>query len=90
MRKKFFSRYAKEMLLGRTTYKSKVVGLEDNAFDVGNTSNPAKFSKLLKNFENYIQNTYRSPNDMVKMLQQMKKGGPQLPDQAKEPGPRML
>jgi hypothetical protein len=33
----------------------------------------AKFSKSLKNIENYIQKTYRSPDNMAKMLQQMKK-----------------
>ncbi len=56
------------MAAGRTTYKSKVAGLEDNTFDVGAASDPAKFSKLLKNIENYIQKTYRSPDDMVKTL----------------------
>jgi hypothetical protein len=61
------------MAAGRTTYKSKVAGLEDNTFDVGAASDPAKFSKLLKNKENYIQKTYRSPDDMVKTLQNMKK-----------------
>jgi hypothetical protein len=34
------------------TYKSKVAGLEDNIFDVGAASNPARFSKLLENIEN--------------------------------------
>ena len=61
------------MAAGRTTYKSKVAGLEDDTFDVGKASDPAKFSKLLKNIENYIQKTYRSPDDMVKTLQNMKK-----------------
>jgi hypothetical protein len=36
------------MAAGRITYKSKVAGLEDNIFDVGAASDPAKFSKLLK------------------------------------------
>ncbi len=43
--KKFHGRYAKGMAAGRTTYKSKVAGLEDNTFDVGAASDPAKFSK---------------------------------------------
>ncbi len=45
--KKFYSRYAKGMASGRTTYKSKVAGLEDNTFNVRAVSDPAKFSKLL-------------------------------------------
>ncbi len=52
--KKTCGRYAKGMAAGRTTYKSKVAGLEDNTFNVGAASDPAKFSKLLKNIENYI------------------------------------
>ncbi len=51
-KKKIYGRYAKGMAAGRTTYKSKVAGLEDDTFDVGATSDPAKFSKLLKNIEN--------------------------------------
>jgi hypothetical protein len=35
------------------------------------SSNPAKFSKLLKNIETYIQKNYKSPNDIMKTLQQM-------------------
>ncbi len=47
--------------------------MENNTFDVGAASNPAKFSKMLKNIKNYIQKTYRSPDDMVTTLQQMKR-----------------
>jgi hypothetical protein len=61
------------MAAGRATYKSKVAGLEDSTFDVGAASDPTKFSKLLKNIENYIEKIYRSPDDMVKTLQHMKK-----------------
>jgi hypothetical protein len=57
----------------RTTYKSKVAGLEDDTFNVVAACDPAKFSKSLKNIENYIQKTYRSSDNMVKMLQQIKK-----------------
>jgi hypothetical protein len=39
---KFYGQYAKEMAAGRTTYKSKVAGLEDNMFDVGAASDLAK------------------------------------------------
>jgi hypothetical protein len=56
----------------KSTYKSKVVGLEEDTFDVGASSNPAKFSKLLRSIENYIQQTYKMPNNIVKAIQQMK------------------
>ncbi len=47
-KKKFYGPYAKGMAAGRTTYKSKVAGLEDDTFNVGAASDPAKFSKSLK------------------------------------------
>jgi hypothetical protein len=72
-KKKFYGRYAIGMAARRTMYKSKVAGLEDDTYNVGAASDPTKFSKSLKNIENYIQKTYRRPDDMVKMLQQMKK-----------------
>ena len=53
--KKFYGRFAKEAEASRCTYKSKDQGLEKDKFDVGASSNPTKFSKLLKNIENYIQ-----------------------------------
>jgi hypothetical protein len=71
-RKKFYGRFAKGVA-GRSTYKSKLQGLENNTSDVGALSNPAKVSKLLKNIENYIQKTYKDPDDMVKTIQKMKK-----------------
>jgi hypothetical protein len=57
--------------LSRGNYKSRLEGLEDNIFDVGASSNPVKFSKLLKNIETHIQKNYKSPDDIVKALQQM-------------------
>ena len=74
-KKKKFHRggFARGAMTGRSTYKSKVQGLENDTFDVGASSNPAKFSKLLKNIENYIQKTYKDPDDMVKTIQKMKK-----------------
>ena len=54
-------------------YKSAVVGLENDRFDVGARSDPAKFSKLLRNIKNYIQKTYKELDDIVKTIQQMKK-----------------
>jgi hypothetical protein len=50
-------------------YKSAVVGLENDTFDVGVWSEPAKFSKLLRNIKNYIQKTYKEPDDIVKTIQ---------------------
>jgi hypothetical protein len=55
----------------RGNYKSRLEGLEDNTFDVGTSSNPAKFSKLLKKIETYIQKHYKSPDDIVKALRQI-------------------
>jgi hypothetical protein len=72
-RNTFYGQHAKGMVAGRTTYKSKMAGLEDDMFNVGAASDPAKFSKSLKNIENYIQKTYRSPDNIVKTLQHRKK-----------------
>jgi hypothetical protein len=52
-KKKIYWRFAKGAA-GRSMYKCKVQGLENNTFDIGVSSNPAKFSKLLKTIENYI------------------------------------
>jgi hypothetical protein len=68
-KKKFYGQFAKEATLGRSTYKSNVQGLESDTFDVGASSDPAKFSKLLKNIKNYIQKTYKDPDNMVKTIQ---------------------
>jgi hypothetical protein len=87
-KKMFCGQYAKGMASGRTTYKSKVAGLEDNMFDVGAASDPAKFSKLLENIENYIQKTYRSPDNMVKTLQHVKKVTLSYPTKPKKQDPQ--
>jgi hypothetical protein len=50
----------------RTSYKSKIAELEDDVFDVGAVSDPAKFSKSLKSIENYIQVNYKTCDDIVK------------------------
>jgi hypothetical protein len=57
----------------KTSYKSKVVELKDEVFDVGVSSDPAKFSKLLKSSENYIQKNYKTCNNIVKAIQQLKR-----------------
>ena len=47
-KKKFYNgRFARGTTTGRSTYKSKVQGLENDTFDVGTSSDPAKFSKSL-------------------------------------------
>ena len=55
-KKKKFHRggFARGAMTGRSTYKSKVQGLENNTFDVGASGDPTKFSKSLKNIANYI------------------------------------
>jgi hypothetical protein len=50
-------------------YKSAVVGLKNDTFDVGAWSDPAKFSKSLRNIEKYLQKTYKEPDDIVKTIQ---------------------
>jgi hypothetical protein len=62
-KKKFYGQYTKGMVIGRTTYKSKVAGLEDSMFDVGAAKKPAKFKKSQKNTEKYIQKTYGSSDN---------------------------
>ncbi len=57
--------------MSRGNYKSRLEGLEDNTFNIGASSDPAKFSKLLKNIETYIQKNYKSPDDIVKALPQL-------------------
>ncbi len=51
----------------RTSCKSKIAELEDDVFDVGAASDPAKFSKSLKSIENYIQVNYKTCDDIVKV-----------------------
>jgi hypothetical protein len=64
-----------------------VQGLENDTFDVGASSNPAKFSKSLKNIENYIQKTYKDPDDMVKTIQKIKKVSLSYPERPKKTDP---
>jgi hypothetical protein len=71
-------------------YKSAVVGLKNDTFDVGAWSDPAKFSKLLRNIKNYIQKTYKEPDDIVKTIQQMKKADLAYPAKPKKDDPECL
>jgi hypothetical protein len=61
-----------------------VQGLENNTFDVGASSDPTKFRKSLNNIENYIQKTYKDPDDMVKTIHQMKRVGLSYPEKPKK------
>ena len=84
-KKKFYNgRFARGATASRSTYKSKVQGLKNDTFDVGASSDPAKFSKSLKNIENYIQKTYKDPDDMVKTIQKMKKVSLSFPERPKK------
>jgi hypothetical protein len=69
----------------KSTYKSKkFVGLEEDIFDVGAMSDPAKYSKSLKSIENYIQKTYKKPDDIVKAIQLLKRPTLEYPRQSKK------
>jgi hypothetical protein len=57
----------------KLTFKSKVTKLEEDTFNVGASSDPARFSKSLKAIETYVQKTYKMPNDIVKSIQQMRR-----------------
>jgi hypothetical protein len=43
----------------KSTFKSKVTRLEEDTFNVGASSDPARFSKSLKAIKTYIQKTYK-------------------------------
>ncbi len=57
----------------KSTFTSNVLELKEDVFHVGNSSDPAKYSKSLKNIETYIQRTYKIPDDIVKAIQNMTK-----------------
>jgi hypothetical protein len=55
-------------------------------FNVGASSDPAKLSKLLKSIKNYIQKTHKMPDNIVKVIQQIKRptlSYPNKPDKTK-------
>jgi hypothetical protein len=62
-KKRYHHAFARGAATAKLGYKSAVVGLENDTFDVGAWSDPAKFSKLLRNIENYILKTYKEPDD---------------------------
>ncbi len=57
---------------------------------MGAWSDPAKFSKLLRNIENYIHKTYKEPDDIVKTIQQTKKADLGYPAKPKKDDPECL
>jgi hypothetical protein len=65
------NRYRRGNQVSRGNYKRRLEGLEDDTLDIGTLSDPAKFSKSLKNIETYIKKNYKSPGVIVKALQQM-------------------
>ncbi len=67
----------------KLTFKSKVTELEEDTFNVGTSSDPARFSKSLKSIKTYKQKTYKMPNDIVKSIQQMKRPTLAFPANAK-------
>ena len=52
----------------KSTFKSKVTKLEEDTFNVGSSSDPARFSKSLKAIETYIQKTCKITDDIVKFI----------------------
>jgi hypothetical protein len=89
-KKKNHRAFARGAATAKLDYKSAVVGLENDTFDVGARSDPAKFSKLLRNIKNYIQKTYNEPDDIVKTIQQMKKADLVYPAKPKKDDPECL
>jgi hypothetical protein len=64
-------------------YTSNMAEIKNNTFDVGASSNSAKFTKSLKNIETYIQRMCKMPDNMVKAIQKMKEptfDPPEKPD----------
>jgi hypothetical protein len=55
----------------KSPYTTNVAEIKDNTFNVGGSSNPAKYSKLLKSIKTYIQRTYEMPDNIVKGIQNM-------------------
>ncbi len=89
-KKRHHRAFAQGAVTAKLDYKSAVVGLENDTFDVGAWRDPAKFSKLLRNIKNYIQKTYKEPDDIVKTIQQMKKADLVYPAKPKKDDPECL
>jgi hypothetical protein len=61
VQKKYY-RFHRTQHENKTSYKSKMVGLEEDAFNLGSTSDATKFSKSIKSIKNYIQKTFTTPD----------------------------
>jgi hypothetical protein len=89
-KKRYYRGFARGAATAKSGYRSMVVGLKNNTFNKGVSSDPVKFSKLLKNIENYIQKTYKEPDDMVKTIQQMKRVSLTYPAKPKKDDPECV
>jgi hypothetical protein len=58
---------------GNQATRTRIAKLEDEVFDVGAASDPAKFSMSLKSIENYIQMNYKTCDNIVEAIQQLKR-----------------
>ncbi len=67
-KKRYHRAFARGAAIAKLDYKIAVVRLENDTFNVGAWSDVAKFSKLLRNIKNYIQKTYKEPDDIVKTI----------------------
>ncbi len=84
-RKKHFARYgSRNGPAPRSTYVSNVEEVKNATFEVGSSSDPARYSKSLKIIENYIQMTYKMPDDIVKTIQNMTRQMFKHPDKPKK------
>ena len=60
-KKRYHRACARGAATAKLDYKSAVVGLENDTFDVGAWSDPAKFSKSQRNIKNYKKKPTRNP-----------------------------
>jgi hypothetical protein len=70
----------------KSPYTSNVAEIKDNTFNVGSSSDPVKYSKLLKSIKTYIQRTYKMPDDIMKAIQSIIRPSfdpPEKPDKSK-------
>jgi len=58
--------------------------VKNATFEVGSSSDPARYSKSLKTIENYIQRTYKMPDDIVKTIQNLTRQTFKYPDKPKK------
>jgi hypothetical protein len=84
-KKKHFARYgSRNGPAPKLTYVSNVDEVKNATFEVGSSSDPARYSNALKTIENYIQRTYKMPDDIVKTIQNMTRQTFKYPDKPKK------